>query len=77
MIFGLFCGDNFQGVGRNRFGLDFPKYLAPLNMLHLLNVWLLWLLALSAATVSRPLESPRTETDHIARSESVLYIIGI
>jgi len=44
--------DNFRPVGAfyyryigNRFGLDFPKYLAPLNMLHLLNVWLVWLLA--------------------------------
>src|SRR5438270_9678162 len=44
--------DNFRPVGAfyyhalgNRFGLDFPKYLVPLNLLHLLNIWLLWLLA--------------------------------
>jgi hypothetical protein len=28
----------------NSFGLDFPKYLIPLHALHLLNIWLLWLL---------------------------------
>lgn len=44
--------DNFRPVGAfyyhvlgNRFGLDFPKYLVPLNLLHLLNIWLLWMLA--------------------------------
>src|SRR6266567_4639527 len=34
----------FAVMGR-RFGLDFPKYLFPIHALHLLNVWLLWLIA--------------------------------
>jgi hypothetical protein len=43
---------NFRPVGAlyyhvlgNSFGLDFPKYLVPLNVFHLLNIWLFWLLA--------------------------------
>jgi hypothetical protein len=42
---------NFRPIGafyyrwiENRFGLDFPKYLVPLHALHLLNIWLLWLI---------------------------------
>jgi hypothetical protein len=42
---------NFRPVGAfyyhvmmNSFGLDFPKYLVPLHVLHLLNIWLVWLL---------------------------------
>jgi hypothetical protein len=42
---------NFRPVGAfyyhaiaDRFGLDFPKYLVPLHALHLLNIWLVWLL---------------------------------
>jgi hypothetical protein len=42
---------NFRPVGAfyyhvmiNGFGLDFPRYLIPLHALHLLNVWLVWLL---------------------------------
>ncbi len=42
---------NFRPVGafyyyvmENSFGLDFPKYLVPLHALHLLNVWLVWVL---------------------------------
>jgi len=41
---------NFRPVGHlyfrimsRTYGLDFPKYLLPLQLLHLLNVWLLWL----------------------------------
>jgi hypothetical protein len=41
---------NFRPVGHlyfriasRAFGLDFPGYLVPLHLLHLLNVWLLWL----------------------------------
>src|SRR6478672_12200981 len=34
----------FAVMGRD-FGLDFPKYLIPIHALHLLNVWLLWLIA--------------------------------
>lgn len=34
----------FHEMGR-RFGLDFPKYVIPIHLLHLLNVWLVWLLA--------------------------------
>jgi hypothetical protein len=34
----------FAIMGRH-FGLDFPKYLIPIHALHLLNVWLLWLIA--------------------------------
>src|SRR5262245_61812288 len=29
----------------NQFALDFPKYVFPLHALHLLNVWLIWLIA--------------------------------
>jgi hypothetical protein len=43
---------NFRPVGAfyyhalvNLCGLDFPKYVAVLHTLHLLNIWLLWLLA--------------------------------
>ena len=28
----------------NSVGLDFPKYLVPLHALHLLNIWMVWLL---------------------------------
>src|SRR5713226_3361680 len=42
---------NFRPVGalyyhalETSFNLDFPKYVIPLHALHLLNVWLLWLL---------------------------------
>ncbi len=42
---------NFRPVGAfyyhvmaGRFGLDFPMYLAPLHALHLLNIWLVWVL---------------------------------
>jgi len=42
---------NFRPVGAfyyhvmmNTSGLDFPKYLVPLHALHLLNIWLVWLL---------------------------------
>jgi len=42
---------NFRPVGAfyyhviiGSFGLDFPKYLVPLHALHLLNIWLVWLL---------------------------------
>ena len=41
---------NFRPVGHLYFrimsravGLDFPDYLLPLHLLHLLNVWLLWM----------------------------------
>ncbi len=41
---------NFRPVGHfyfrvmsRAFGLDFPRYLPPLHLLHLLNVWLLWM----------------------------------
>ena len=47
-----FLSQNFRPVGHfyfhymgQRFGLDFPKYIVPLHALHLLNVWLIWLLA--------------------------------
>ena len=33
----------FGGMGRV-FGLDFPKYVWPLHLIHFLNVWLVWLL---------------------------------
>ena len=43
--------DNFRPVGHFLFyagalgfGLDFPKYVAAIHGIHLLNVWLLWLL---------------------------------
>jgi hypothetical protein len=42
---------NFRPVGafyyyvmENSFGLDFPKYPVPLHALHLLNIWLVWVL---------------------------------
>ena len=42
---------NFRPVGAfyyhvmtNSAGLDFPEYLVPLHALHLLNIWLVWLL---------------------------------
>src|SRR5262245_47000831 len=34
----------FHVLGRS-FALDFSKYLVPIHAIHLLNVWLLWLLA--------------------------------
>jgi len=41
---------NFRPVGHlffrimgSRFGLDFPKYLIPVHLLHLCNLWLLWM----------------------------------
>jgi hypothetical protein len=47
-----FLRGNFRPVGHfyfavmgKRFGLDFPKYLFPIHALHLLNVWLVWLVA--------------------------------
>src|SRR5579872_2684771 len=47
-----FLNRNFRPVGHlyfyvmaKNFGLDFPKYIAPLHALHLLNVWLIWLIA--------------------------------
>lgn len=43
--------DNFRSVGfyyfrvaEHAFGLSFPKYVAVIHAIHLLNVWLLWLL---------------------------------
>ncbi|MEO8371137.1 MAG: hypothetical protein ABI806_18275 [Candidatus Solibacter sp.] len=46
----LFQANNFRPVGHYYFhaveeiaGLDFPPYVAVLHALHLLNVWLLWL----------------------------------
>jgi len=42
---------NFRPVGAfyyrvmtNSVGLDFPRYLVPLHVLHLLNIWMVWLL---------------------------------
>src|SRR6266566_3296655 len=47
-----FFTNNFRPVGHYYFremslwfGLDFPKYLPILHLAHILNVWLLWLLA--------------------------------
>jgi hypothetical protein len=47
-----FLAGNFRPAGHlyfalmgKYFGLDFPKYLFPIHALHLLNVWLLWLIA--------------------------------
>jgi hypothetical protein len=47
-----FQPNNFRPVGHyyfhaaeELFGLDFPKYVAVIHAIHLLNVWLLWLLA--------------------------------
>ena len=46
-----FMTGNFRPVGHfyfrlagRAFGLDFPKYVFPIHAVHLLNVWLLWLL---------------------------------
>ena len=46
-----FLPGNFRPIGHfyfafmgGHFGLDFPKYLVPIHALHLLNVWLLWLI---------------------------------
>jgi len=48
----LFLEYNFRPVGHfyfhfmeQRFGLDFPKYVAAIHLFHLLNCWLLWMLA--------------------------------
>jgi hypothetical protein len=47
-----FAPNNFRPVGHfyfheggRLFGLDFPKYVAVLQLFHLFNVWLLWLVA--------------------------------
>lgn len=47
-----FFENNFRPVGHfyfhaseRFFGLDFPKYVAVLHLFHLLNVWLVWMLA--------------------------------
>ena len=47
----LFSTGNFRPVGHfyfraagRAFGLDFPKYVLVLQFIHLLNVWLVWLL---------------------------------
>ena len=47
-----FQPNNFRPVGHyyfhaaeQLFGLDFPKYVAVIHAIHLVNVWLLWLLA--------------------------------
>ena len=37
-------GHFFFAVMGRRFGLDFPKYVFPIQALHLLNVWLVWLI---------------------------------
>src|SRR5260370_710708 len=46
------AANNFRPVGHcyyhlmdRNFGLDFPKYLIPLHLAHLLNIWLLWIVA--------------------------------
>src|SRR5450755_1969662 len=36
-------GFYFFKVTENLFGLDFPKYVAVIQAIHLLNVWMLWL----------------------------------
>jgi hypothetical protein len=48
----LFSRKNFRPVGHfyfhameARFGLDFSKYVAVIHLIHLLNAWLLWMLA--------------------------------
>ncbi len=48
----VFNRDNFRPAGHaffalfgKRFGLNFPPYAAGIHAIHLLNVWLLWLLA--------------------------------
>src|SRR6266567_4313332 len=47
-----FFDNNFRPVGHFyyrqmslRYGLDFPKYLPLMHLTHILNVWLVWLLA--------------------------------
>jgi hypothetical protein len=47
----VYNAKNFRPVGHlyfrimsRAFGLDFAKYLAPLHLVHLLNVWLLWII---------------------------------
>jgi hypothetical protein len=47
-----FLAGNFRPVGHlyfalmgKFFGMDFPKYIFPIHALHLLNVWLVWLVA--------------------------------
>src|SRR5947207_4911588 len=47
-----FFENNFRPVGHYYFremnlhyGLDFPKYLPLLHLAHILNVWIVWLLA--------------------------------
>src|SRR5947209_5013401 len=44
--------ENFRPAGHlyfrfmaNEFGLDFPMYVLVIQLFHLLNVWLLWVLA--------------------------------
>ena len=37
-------GHAYFGVMGRLFGLDFPKYVWPLHLIHFLNVWLVWLL---------------------------------
>jgi hypothetical protein len=37
-------GFYFFRVTESRFGLDYPKYVAVVQAIHLLNVWMLWLL---------------------------------
>ncbi|HLK68696.1 MAG TPA: hypothetical protein VKU19_34935 [Bryobacteraceae bacterium] len=51
-----FQENNFRPAGHfyfhesaQLFGLDFPKYVAGIHLLHLLNVWLVWMLARSLA----------------------------
>lgn len=46
----IYNARNFRPVGHlyfrimsRTFGLDFPPYVLPLHLLHLLNVWLLWM----------------------------------
>jgi hypothetical protein len=48
----VFFRFNFRPVGHlffhimeGRFGLDFPKYAAAIHIIHLLNCWLLWVVA--------------------------------
>jgi len=47
-----FFNNNFRPVGHYyyrevalRYGLDFPKYLPIMHLAHILNIWLVWLLA--------------------------------
>lgn len=37
-------GHAYFGVMGRLFGLDFPRYVWPLHLIHFLNVWLVWLL---------------------------------